>query len=62
MWAFPTGRFWMEADTSPPPDPRSAEDEPPPFLGTWKRVYWAVLIYTATLSVLLYAMTVALRL
>ena len=20
-------------------------DEPPPFLGTWKRVYWAVVIY-----------------
>jgi hypothetical protein len=24
-------------------------DEPPPFLGTWRRVYAAVLVYTALL-------------
>lgn len=26
---------------------RDAPDEPPPFLGTWTRVYWAVVIYLA---------------
>jgi hypothetical protein len=25
--------------------PHDVPDEPPPFLGTWKRVYTAVLIY-----------------
>ncbi len=29
-------------------------DEPPPFLGTWKRVYTLVLIYVAALITLLY--------
>ena len=29
-------------------------DEPPPFLGTWKRVYTAVLIYVAVLVSVLY--------
>ena len=29
-------------------------DEPPPFLGTWKRVYTAVLIYVAVLISVLY--------
>lgn len=29
-------------------------DEPPPFLGTWKRVYAAVLIYVAVLISILY--------
>jgi len=32
-------------------------DEPPPFLGTWPRVYAAVLIYLAVLIVLFYAFT-----
>ncbi|MGA2771921.1 MAG: hypothetical protein ABSG26_14000 [Bryobacteraceae bacterium] len=27
------------------PDLRDMPDEPPPFLGTWRRVYIAVLIY-----------------
>jgi hypothetical protein len=27
------------------PDPSDVPDEPPPFLGTWRRVYVAVLIY-----------------
>jgi hypothetical protein len=27
------------------PEPRDVPDEPPPFLGTWGRVYAAVLIY-----------------
>ncbi|HEV2447212.1 MAG TPA: hypothetical protein VGS58_14870 [Candidatus Sulfopaludibacter sp.] len=26
-------------------DPRRDSDEPPPFLGTWRRVYVAVLVY-----------------
>ncbi len=32
-------------------------DEPPPFLGTWPRVYTAVLIYLAALIVVAYAFT-----
>jgi flagellar biogenesis protein FliO len=29
------------------PEPRAIPDEPPPFLGTWRRVYGAVLGYLA---------------
>ncbi len=29
-------------------------DEPPPFLGAWRRVYVAVLLYLAALILLLY--------
>ncbi len=32
-------------------------DEPPPYLGTWKRVYTAVLLYLAGLIVLFYLFT-----
>jgi hypothetical protein len=32
-------------------------DEPPPFLGTWRRVYTAVLTYLAVLILLSYAFT-----
>lgn len=32
-------------------------DEPPPFLGTWPRVYVAVLIYLAFLISLFYVFT-----
>ncbi len=32
-------------------------DEPPPFLGTWRRVYTAVLIYLAALICLFYVFT-----
>ena len=32
-------------------------DEPPPFLGTWKRVYAAVLLYLTALIVLFYLFT-----
>jgi hypothetical protein len=35
--------------------------EAPPFLGTWRRVYLAVLIYLAALLALLYALTAAFR-
>ena len=30
----------------------SHDDEPPPFLGTWKRVYSAVLVYLLALILL----------
>ena len=30
----------------------SHDDEPPPFLGTWKRVYSAVLVYLVALILL----------
>jgi hypothetical protein len=32
-------------------------DEPPPFLGTWRRVYTAVLIYLGALIALFYVFT-----
>jgi hypothetical protein len=35
-----------------------ADNEPPPFLGTWKRVYIAVLIYVAVLISLMYIFSV----
>ena len=34
-------------------------DEPPPFLGTWKRVYSAVLVYLLVLIVLFLWFTLA---
>ena len=40
-----------------PQDRAELPDEPPPFLGTWQRVYAAVLAYLAALIVLLYAFT-----
>jgi hypothetical protein len=40
-----------------PPDP----DEPPPFLGTWRRVYTAILIYLAALIAGFYLFTRAYR-
>jgi len=40
-----------------PPDMREMPDEPPPFLGTWRRVYTAVLAYLALLIALCYAFT-----
>jgi len=39
---------------TPPP----LDDEPPPFLGTWKRVYTAVLLYVAVLISVLYVFSV----
>jgi hypothetical protein len=36
---------------------RTLPDDPPPFLGTWNRVYAAVLIYLALLIVGLYVFT-----
>lgn len=36
---------------------REAKDEPPPFLGSWPRVYTAVLCYLLLLIAALYALT-----
>jgi hypothetical protein len=43
------------------PEPRQATDDPPPFLGTWKRVYAAVLIYLCAVVFLFYLFTRAYR-
>jgi hypothetical protein len=40
-----------------PPDTRELRDEPPPFLGTWRRAYTALVIYLAFLIALCYAFT-----
>jgi hypothetical protein len=40
-----------------PPGQRETPDEPPPFLGTWRRVYTAVIAYLAFLIALCYAFT-----
>lgn len=37
--------------------PRPMPDDPPPFLGTWRRVYVAVLIYLVVLILLFYGFT-----
>lgn len=37
------------------PDPR--DDEAPPFLGTWRRVYIATLVYLAAIITIFYAFT-----
>jgi hypothetical protein len=39
------------------PREREVIDDPPPFLGTWPRVYAAVLIYLCALILLFYIMT-----
>ena len=36
---------------------RQMPDEPPPFLGTWRRIYAGVLLYLAALIVLFYLFT-----
>ena len=35
----------------------SGDDEPPPFLGSWRRVYTAVLVYLAFVIAAFYAFT-----
>jgi len=40
------------------PDEREVHDEPPPFLGTWKRVYTFVLVYLACVITLFYVFQV----
>jgi hypothetical protein len=44
-----------------PVDQRDVPDEPPPFLGTWKRVYIAVLIYLVTVILAFYLFAQAYR-
>ncbi len=39
----------------------SEEDEPPPFCGTWPRLYAAIVVYLATLITLFYLFTRAYR-
>jgi hypothetical protein len=38
-------------------DPREMPDEPPPFLGKWRRLYAAVIAYLALLIALCYVFT-----
>ena len=39
------------------PDEKPVIDEPPPFLGTWRRVYIMVICYLAVLITLFYILT-----
>ena len=37
------------------------QDEPPPIMRTWKRIYAAIIVYTCALIILLYLMTIELN-
>jgi len=39
------------------PEIRDVRDEPPPFLGTWRRVYTAVLVYLELIITACYLFT-----
>jgi len=41
--------------------PRDVPDDPPPFLGTWRRVYIGVLIYLVIVITGFYLFTLAYR-
>ena len=43
------------------PDLREVADDPPPFLGTWKRVYVAVLVYLVVIIAVFYLFARAYR-
>ncbi len=43
------------------PDLHEVRDEPPPFLGTWRRVYVAVLLYLGLIIAVCYGFTRALE-
>ena len=43
------------------PEPRDVPDEPPPFLGSWRNVYGAILIYLTLLIFVFYLFTRAYR-
>ena len=43
------------------PEPPDVPDSPPPFLGSWRRVYVAVLIYLAGVILAAYVFTRAYR-
>ncbi len=36
---------------------KESADEPPPFLGSWRRVYWCILCYLAVLISGLYVVS-----
>jgi hypothetical protein len=38
-----------------------APDEPPPFLGTWRRIYLAIVVYLFLIILVLYLFTRAYR-
>ena len=40
-----------------PEKPAHLADEPPPFLGSWRRVYLSVVLYLAAIIALFYAFT-----
>lgn len=42
-------------------EPQQLEDERPPFMGTWGRLYAAVVVYMCALIVALYVMTLTLN-
>jgi hypothetical protein len=43
------------------PEPDAVRDEPPPFLGTWRRVYLAIFVYLAAIIGVSYLFTRAFR-
>jgi hypothetical protein len=43
------------------PEMRDVPDEKPPFLGTWRRVYFAILVYLAAVISVSYLFTRAYR-
>jgi hypothetical protein len=43
------------------PDARDVPDDPPPFLGTWRRIYAAIVIYLVVLIFGFYLFTRAYR-
>jgi hypothetical protein len=43
------------------PELREVPDDPPPFLGTWRRVYVATLIYLVVIVAVFYLFTRAYR-
>jgi hypothetical protein len=43
------------------PELREVPDDPPPFLGTWRRVYVATLIYLVVIIAVFYLFTRAYR-
>ncbi len=45
----------------PQPPSQPVPDDPPPFLGTWRRVYIGVLLYLVVVIVIFYLFTRAYR-
>jgi hypothetical protein len=37
------------------------QDDPPPFMGTWNKIYAAILVYTCALILILYLITIKLN-